>query len=232
MAATPYLPTTQTGKLAWLQNFDLKLGDYDTKLTILPATITSVHADTLALGHGLALGDAAQPFDFRCTTYKVTLMNGVSTGAVLDVPVFTAPLAPPAAVQPGIFRRIGALVKTIKAHPNYTSDIGDDLEINGAEPSSDSAMAAEVKTILKPRKVGLYINIKYLKKTLSAAKLDCKRGSETEFSYLDTAIEANYVDRRPNLVPGQPETRQYRGWCVIKGEIVGVVSDVVSITVN
>jgi len=85
--------------------------------------------------------------------------------------------------------------------------IGEALGIIGSDPVTDSSIAEEIKTILKAKIVGLYVNVKYLKGNLTCIKLECMRGSETEFTFLDTAIEVNYVDRRPNLAPGKPETR-------------------------
>ena len=232
MALKPYLPTTELGKDNWLTNFDSKLEGYASKLKLDKPTTDSVHNDKLANSYGIALTTASQNFEFKCVTYKNASMTSNSTGAILDFPVFVSPVAPLLAVEPGIFKRIAALVRTIKAHPNYTKDIGDDLGIIGSEPITESTLADEVKNVLKAKVRGKYINVKYLKGSLTGIILECKRGTELVFTLVDKITEVNYVDRRPNLIPGQPETRVYRAWCVIKGEKVGVVSDTISITVN
>ena len=234
MALKPYLPVTDGGKNTWIINFDETLGGYATKLSLTKPTTDGVHADRLAINYSMAFVTASQAFEFTCVTTKNTLINGMSAGIIEDYAVFVPPgeTPPPAAVEPGVFRRISALVKTIKANKNYTQAIGEALGIIGSEPITDSDLADTVKTVLKAKIKGDYINIKYLKGSLTGIILECKRGTELVFTLVDKITEVNYVDRRPNLIPGQPETRVYRAWCVIKGEKVGVVSDTISITVN
>ena len=45
-----------------------------------------------------------------------------------------------------------------------------------------------------------------------------KRGAETALTFLARDTEAPYVDTRPLLVPGQPETRTYRATYVGPGD--------------
>ena len=59
--------------------------------------------------------------------------------------------------------------------------------------------------------------------------LYCQRGSETTPSFLARDTNSPYVDNRPLLVAGQPETRTYTAIYVVNDEEIGLVSDAVSV---
>ena len=231
MAHKTFIPRSEGGKNNWLINFDDKLGGYQAKFTLKDECLAGVHADRMAMGYSLTISLASKNFDVSGTTYKTSIINGISTGAVLDFPIFSMPTTPDVAVEPGIFKRISALVKTIKAHKNYTEAIGRDLGIIGPESSINSD-DPKIKTTLKAKIIGKDIRIKYLKGKLGAILLECRRGAETEFTLVEKVTQSFYLDTRPNLIEGQPEVRQYRAWCVIKDEVIGMVSNTISITIN
>ena len=231
MKPTTYLPNGDNEKAAWMINFDEKFPTYATKFGFSNEAIVANHHDRLAFTYGLMMVEAAKTFEHQSVTFKDAIRNGTETNLVIDIPVFTPPANPPLAVAPGIFRRVSKLVTTFKANALYTEAIGQDLGIIGADYlGKDNPDDIQVKLTVKQS--GGSVQLKYVKGDLDGIKLESKRGTETEFSLLDKITQTTFTDKRPVLVTGVPEVRQYRAWCIIKDEIVGQVSDVVSVTVT
>ena len=65
------------------------------------------------------------------------------------------------------------------------------------------------------------------KRISHGVNLYCQRGSETGRVYLARDTNSPYVDNRPLLVAGQPETRTYTAIYVLNDEEIGLMSDAV-----
>ena len=226
-----YMPHGDKEKEAWMINFDEKFPLYATKFGYAKEVVTATHNDRLAYSYGLMMVEASKTFEHNCVTFKDDQRNGAETNLIIDIPVFTPPANPPLAVAPGIFRRAGKLVNTFKSNALYTDAIGRDLGIIGAEYLGKDN-PEDTQTKLTVKQSGGKVQLKYVKGDLDGIKLESKRGTETEFSLLDKITQTAFIDNRPVLVAGVPEVRQYRAWCIIKDEIIGQVSDVVSVTVT
>lgn len=229
-----YLPPTDSGRESWLKNLASKLSSttYSTKFSLTKAQTDGATADSMCFSYGLALVKAASTFEQQTVSHKDAYRNG-PVGAIADTPIFIAPPnAPLLAVAPGIFVRICELVQLIKKNKNYSEDIGRDLGIIGVENAVSSAVADELKVIITAKQAGGKVVIKYVKGKVDGIMLECKRGNETVFTLVDKITKNTFSDSRPNLIAGQAEARQYRAWCIIKDEIVGVVSNVIIISVD
>jgi hypothetical protein len=124
---------------------------------------------------------------------------------------------------------VRALARRFKASPAYSAALGAELGIIGAEDTS--AKTTLQKPSLKLSLNGGKIAIAFVKGKSDGIRLFSKRGTETEFTFLDVKLSSPFQDERPNLVAGQPELRQYRAYFVKRDALVGEVSDTVSITV-
>ena len=226
-----YMPHGDKEKETWMNNFDGKLPGYATKFGLTKDQLAIVHNDRLAFSYGLLEVEASKTFEHNCVTFKDDIRNGVETNLVSDFPVFVPPDNPPLAVAPGIFRRTGRFVTTLKANAAFTDAIGEDLGIIGADYQGKDNIE-DYQTKLTVKQSGGTVQLKYVKGDLDGIKLESKRGTETDFTLLDKITQTTFTDKRPVLVAGVPEVRQYRAWCIIKDEIVGQVSDVVSVTVT
>ena len=71
-----------------------------------------------------------------------------------------------------------------------------------------------------------------LKGQSDGARIECKRGSETVFTTVTNVSKSKFIDERPNLIPNLPEKRQYRVWFLKGDKVVGIVSTIVTITVE
>ena len=123
---------------------------------------------------------------------------------------------------------IRAAAKRMKAHPNYTTEKGDSLGIEGPESVLDPPnMKPELTVSLEANKplVG------FKKEGLSGISLYRKRAAETVFTFLAKDTYPPYLDSEPNLVEGQPEAREYKAFFLDGDDEVGLESDVVKIVV-
>ncbi len=232
MEQNPYLPSGDTQKELWLQNFDEKLLGYAKKFGLDKPTTDSVHNDRLSFGYSLLLLEGVKTFEHTCVKFKDAIKVGALTNLIIEMPIFVAPAGmPTVAIAPGIFKRTAKLVKTIKNHPAFTETIGKDLGIIGTE-NLGKDNPDDIKVKLSAKEAGGSIQLKYLKGEVDGIKLESKRGTETEFTLLDKIAQTTYIDDRKMLVAGTPEVRQYRAWPILKDKVVGKVSDVVSITVT
>ncbi|MBY0426098.1 MAG: hypothetical protein K2Q22_10710 [Cytophagales bacterium] len=227
MSTKTYLPETDKEKSVWLKNFAAKFAVYATQLGFLAADVTAIANDSAFFTWVLDLLEAFRTGTKDRTKYKNILRDGPLGTTLGAVPTAPAIAAAPTAVAAGVFPRISSYVKRIKAHPNYTEAIGQDMGIIGTDISfmSDD----EDKPTLVTKKVGGVIQIKYVKGTADGIYLFSRRGSETEFSSLGVVTKTTYKDDRPNLIPGQPEKREYYAWFMKKDQKIGQESDTVSI---
>jgi len=226
-----YLPNGDAQRGTWLSNFNLKLALYKTKLGLSADQMTSVSNDTLNFLYSLLMVAASNSFDHTCVIYKTAIRNGPATDAIAEIPVFTPPTdAPVTGVNPGVFSRITALVRIIKAHPAYTTRMGTDLGIIGAEHAEKTNQDL-LQPIFSVKIVAGNVQLKYVKGDSDGVRIESKRGAETDFSFLDKASKNTFTDTRKNLIPLQPEQRQYRGLFMKGDNVIGIMSDIVTIAV-
>ena len=136
-------------------------------------------------------------------------------------------LAPPAVVTPGLIGRMRALVRRIKAHPNYTEVIGDDLGIVVSQQAGPTVVKPAGKAQALPAHK---VRISFVKHGHEGVDIESRRGAETAWSYLAFDGYSPYFDNRPPLVADQPEERRYRLRYRDKDQPVGEYSDVYVVT--
>ena len=227
-----FLPNGNAQRGTWLSNFNIKLtAALATKLGLSGEEKLSVTNDTAAFMYGLILSEASKTFEHQCVTFQLLLKNGPLSSDALAIPVLGVVGLAPTAVASGIFIRISKIVKKIKSSSEYTTDIGKALGIIGSEMQAKSATDT-LKPTLTGKIVAGDLQIKYIRGLNNGIRLESKRGAETEFVLLDKINKTVYLDKRPNLVAGKPETREYRAWFFVGDEVVGQVSAVISLTVT
>ena len=123
---------------------------------------------------------------------------------------------------------IRAATRRMKAHPNYTTEKGDLLGIEGPESSLDPHSMKPTLTIkLEANQPRIFFG----KEGLDGIRLSRERGPETAFIKIADDRYPPYLDSEPNLVEGQPEERRYKAFFLDGDEEVGLESDIVSIIV-
>lgn len=232
MKKTVYLPDADAGRLTWLINFNNKLvNTYAAQLGLTPAQLLYILNGLKMFTFILACMTSAEKLYHACVSYKDG-MNSSVIGTVLKTPPpFEAPTgAPTTMVFFGLFEWIDVLVSNIKLNSAYSVEMGVDLDIIGTPTIINWAIAKPTK--VKVASAAGSVRGSYLKGKANGARVECKRGSETTFTTFSNVFKASFVDDRPNLIPGQPETRQYRIWYLVNDDVVGLVSSIVTITVE
>ncbi len=229
MSKKDYLPTSLADRNVWFINFVAKLKTHEKTLGISATLMAIIIADGLAINYTLSLVEAANASLGTMLAFRDNLFNGPVGTIAAPFPVFTTPANPPAAVIPGIFPRTRQTVRSIKANPACTQAIQEDLGIVGEDTTVDFD---NVKPKLKAKYSGGKVDGKYMKKGATGALIESKRGDETEFSFLVMVTKTTFTDKRPNLVAGKAENREYRCWLLFNDEKVGQISDVVTVLVG
>jgi hypothetical protein len=117
------------------------------------------------------------------------------------------------------------LAGRIKKSTTYTEVVGQQLNIIGAEDSTD--MTQESPTLFANVKAAGVVELDFNKKDAEGVHIYGLRDGETGFSFLASETHAAYVDNRPLLVAGKPETRQYKAVFFIGKSEIGLPSAVV-----
>ena len=226
-----YLSSTDLGKLAWLINFNNKIvATYGEFFSLTITQLLTLLNDTNAFKYISQFNDAALSSYHASIAFKDDLRDGLNETVAHPFPTFVLPGVVPVAVPYGIFVRATELVNIIKTHSKYTSAIGKDLNIIGADSIVDWSTAQPQK--VKAKSSAGQIAGGYLKGQADGARIECKRGSETVFTTVTNVSKSKFIDERPNLIPNLPEKRQYRVWFLKGDKVVGIVSTIVTITVE
>jgi hypothetical protein len=121
-----------------------------------------------------------------------------------------------------------ALAQRIKKSLAYTTMIGDQLGIEGVEDSVDmSQQKPTLEVVVKPAGVN---EVNFNKMGAEGVHIYGMRDGETGFTLLASETHSPYVDNRPLLTAGKPETRQYKAMFFLGKSEIGLASDVVPAT--
>ena len=205
--------TTSDSELATtLTNTGIKLAPLAISLGLTAADATAVSNDATALR--AAVADCLD----KHTTAKAVSQSRTTLRSTIE-------------------KRSRTLLKRIKASPNYTAAIGQQLGIVSATNSISALVAtasngsADVRPVLKGIVNGDgTISVKFTKQGYSGVMLYSRRGGETRFTLLGKQLCSPCVDARPNLVSDEPETREYRALYLDNDQTVGQASDTVVVT--
>jgi hypothetical protein len=138
-----YLPSSESERVTWLNNFVLKLNTYAALFNITPADLTIAQNAAVFYAYIIDRIDSAKQEVTSLVAYKNKLSFTTNNQPLGPVPQPELPTEP-AAVEAGIFNAVARLVADIKNSPNYAITIGEDLRIIGEET------AAQDPTLLKP----------------------------------------------------------------------------------
>ena len=238
MADSDFIPSGDADFVIWLGNFVTKLTTvHNGTLGITAGQITALNADYANMRYIIA--DYLPAFDAakkNRVAYKDLMRKGkTETGVPVPttaqaIPAATVAVSAPPATPalPNIELRMRLLIRQIKANSFYTLAIGTDLRIVPPSSNTDPATA-------KPKVVGVAkpsgaVVLTWTKGKYDGVLIECKRGTETTFVFLDKDFKSPYVDTRPNLVAGVPELRTYRVRYLLDDQPVGLFSDDIKIS--
>jgi hypothetical protein len=203
MITHDYIPRPDAKLTVWAQNYKKKLPTYaDTLgLTADEVTASSTGCDNVV---DAIVGEALA---------KQTMLNTTKAKEDVKNTEITA---------------LRAQAKLIKANPAYTEAMGEDLGIIGVDTDFDNATAQPTLSVTNDGGTPV---ISFDKQQSNGVRLYCQRTGETTFTFLALDTHSPYHDTRPNITPGQPETRQYYAYYTDIHDLQhGQQSAVVSIT--
>jgi hypothetical protein len=207
-----FIPTADSDFANFLSNLGTKLAPNAVTVGLVAADATAVSTD--ATSFQTLVVDQIN---------KQTAAKGATTAKDLS--------------RATIEKRTRALIKRIKSHPAYTATLGEQLGI--AAPAGTAApvrMMAQATAEARPTLRGLVagdgsVGLKFKKHRHTGVMIFGRRGDETAFTLLAKQLFSPFIDDRENLVPGEPETREYYGLYVDGDQTVGQQSDVTRQTV-
>jgi hypothetical protein len=134
--------------------------------------------------------------------------GGTVGAASQNVPVL--PKDFPAAVPPGILARFRYLAQRIKGLKTYTVAIGQALGLEGISAVSNAVIAVTAQPVARGRAlVSGGAEIGSTKADAEAVDVYGKRDGDAAPIQLARVMHMPYIDARPLLAAGKPETREY-----------------------
>lgn len=203
MAKNDYLPRRKDKLNTWEEAYD-----------------TNVEAEALTLGF-----DAAE-----ITVLKTAISNHRAAYKAMKAreAEYRASVEANTALEKSTRKAIRAASRRMKTHPNYTTEKGDLLGIEGPEITIDTH---KMKPTLKVKLIVNQLKVFYKKKGLDGIRLYRERGAETSFIEIADDRQPPYLDSEPKLIEGQPEERRYKAFFLKGDDEVGMESDIVKIVV-
>jgi hypothetical protein len=197
---TDFIPAADGNLDTWQQNFVTAFTPLATNLGFTPAEVTAITAEIAA----------------HRTAYATSVTKQAESKAAVEV-AHTK--------RASTKKMLRALAKRINASPNCTEAMRITLKIKGADHTTD---LATLKPSLTATYNGTAVSVKFNKPApVDAIRIYAKRGTETDFTFLNTFTHAPFVDNRPRLDANTPETRQYRARFLLKDVEIGMNSNVV-----
>ena len=234
MKRQAYYPTSAPEQVIWLDNFRTKLGDHAAVLALAAAIVTAAVADSRWVIYILgAWLPAVRAWTKSCTAAALQAQSSTG-GALMSLPVFTAPALPTGVVpvNEGALDRIFALVQTIKDAKMYVESIGADLNILGAEdtgPDMDTIQPL-IDALAQISSVKVGWDWGGNSAFLDMIELQVDRSDGKGYVFLANDTTPGYTDTTP--FPATLTKWTYRAIYRVGEERVGVWSAPVSVTVG
>jgi len=230
-----FLSHDEKGMVDGIVLFDTHLPSVATILGITTQQLAAINKDR-QLAEWIYNGriDAEKQMQ-QLTAVKNLLFYGTPGTPVQDlnlVPIADAP----STLAAGIFSRYRAMVKYIKANPNYTEQIGALLGIVGAEividetqmkPKAKVKENADNKIVISITK-GHSEQIAVYGNRVSDGDPALAPGQDEKFDFIQVVSHPPYNDFRLNKAR-KPETRKYKFYYMKNDKIVGQASDVITV---
>ena len=229
MATNDYLPHREPEFIPWFNNFNTKLPTYETTLDLKPEDLTTAAADTAVIEFAINGVEAYKSEKKEWVDFKNLELYGPTGEPTPAVPAPPDFGTPPTTVAPNIISRTRDLVRRIKAHPNYTEAIGEDLGLIGSEQTERDEAKPDGNAKPLPK---FKAEVSFVKRGFDGVDIESRRGSETEWGQLAFDAFSPYTDTREPLTKGQVEERHYRLRYRRNDEPIGQYSDTFTVTVG
>ncbi len=221
--AVDYYPARRADRVAWHANLAVEAAGNGTTLGLTAGQVTKIAEDSAQVVDNVAYTEAVDAFRQEVTAYVNSVLEGDPLAPMPPPPAAPAGLTPPLPATPGIEARTRGFVAIIKASPNFTQAIGEAYQIvaPGGALATPSLKGAAVPGSSN-------VTLKIAKGGYSVIAIDMRRGGG-DWVQIGVSQLATFVDSTPALVPGQPETREYRAQGMVANARTGDLSPTVSV---
>ena len=211
-----------------LSNFSSKIGNYATLFNLTQVEVDQAEKD--AAFFNWVVNSLPKVETYKQNWFNFKRIARVGEGNVVENTVPNPPTfeSMPSVVPANIQGRFAKLAKRIKAHQNYTTAIGENLGIEGAEQQRTAT--ENVQPILKAVMSGGKVILEW--KKYSYAGIVIEKDSGNGFTVLDKDINPNFTDNTAMPPQGQSALWRYRAMYFLKDERIGDWSDIVTIAVT
>lgn len=210
MKRQDYYPGTLPEQLLWLLNFANQLPQYATVLQLTAAELEDAVADARWVAYVIGPWRNAIRVHSASATKALELAQTGKGAGPLELPGFTAPLLPENVVPrpAGALKRVFRRVLLIKNHRACTPAIRSALRL---DTIADSRNHPVPTFTLELRHTGEHETAvgKVRKWGHRSYTVQSRRAGE-DWTTLGFYVRPTFTDKRPLLVPGQPELRDYR----------------------
>lgn len=221
MADKPF-PTNEADLNLLLQTFKAKLPLHATALGLTPAEVTTESEDADNFNYVITMAPQVMDAKDAYFAFKDLLIDGEISTVQPPMPTFPT-VTTPQHPFPGIKKRTRMLIKRIKASPGYTTQIGEDLGLieNDQQGFNPNELFAELKLRAMSDS---RVEITFSKQGQDAMQVTFRRKGDTAWTAAGTYTSSPAVHTAPPTVPGDPESREYRGILVKKNDPIGNMS--------
>ncbi len=222
-----WLPSTEAGKLLWLQNAAAKVALHVGQAGIVAGDSTNFNGWLAWYQWILNRSDQLRNSGIEVNEFKSIMSEGPAGTPMGATPV--APAYPPAplfVISADIFGQIIAFAERTKNTVGYNTVMGEDI---GIEPVGGPPVLGD-PTFTLTALLGSQVQIDWVKATADGVIIESQRADEVVWTVLAIDHFAPYIDARGPLVAGQPEVRRYRLRYEIADVPVGGYSGVFQVT--
>lgn len=223
-----FLPASNTDRVAWLNNFSSRLGQYRVALGLTTAEVNSVIADAEMFAYVVGLYDATRQHALTLSNVQKQIRSASQQTAMPALP--SSPnLGPvPAPVNSGIFNRVVSQANIIKQSGAYTTAMGTDLGIIAPVTTFDpNTMTPDLSIRLESG----FPLLKWKKGESDGAKVYVDRHDNNGFVLLKQTVRTSCIDTHPLAPNTMTATWDYKMRFMIEDDEVGNFSPIISINV-
>lgn len=229
MATSRFIPSGDSDKVVWLNNFTTKMSLYATPLGVSSAELTALQKDNAYFSYIISMMEVYRQNLLNLSSYKNMLKHAVGQQHIGALPALPALATAPPAVSEGIFDRVSKLVVRIKASLSYTDAIGSDLGVIAPSENIDiSTLQPDLKIVLEVGKP----HLKWKKGISDALDLYVDRNDGAGFVLAGRLTRNEYLDVTPLSGTKVFDEWKYKGIYVIADTQVGLFSKVTSVDVK
>lgn len=229
MPAAHIIPRTPAELCEWFNNFVTRFPTVAVILGFSAAEQETILTEAAWVVYGCRMSADASSLSLAWTDWRDRLLDEPAAPEAGPTPNASAPAAPAGLPPaPGVLSRFRAYVRRIKAAPNYTTSIGENLRV--VAPSSPVDDATVKPDLTAEPLANFKAKVRLPKRGFPGLIVQARREGEPDWTELGVKTSAVFIDERPTAQPNKPEVVSYRAIYSRNDQPVGQWSDVVTVT--